>query len=127
MWGPELAKTLLAIKTTPESLGTHTFTTVWELANRDSPLTEGELALGRKYPYFGKILENEFYALPNALKALKLPTEQEKRRQDLTDFEKVFGPESDKAKEYRRMVKDLEAFEKRMEQAKRSESRKKET
>jgi hypothetical protein len=105
IFGPEWTKTFLAINSTPESSGAFAFNIVWELANRESPLTESELAMGSKDPYFGKIIEQDFHALPSALKALKLPTERERRRQTLRDFEKAWGPESDRAKKYRRRAR----------------------
>jgi hypothetical protein len=119
---PELTKRMLEKYQTPENLASVEFARVWELAHRDSPLTEAEMAVGRKHPYLGRILEQEFHALPNAWNALKLPTEKESRRQHLRDLEKLVGPESNRAKSFRQKIEKIEALEKQIEKL---ESRKK--
>jgi len=46
-------------------------------ALRTTPLTDSEQKMMAKYPYFGGVIENEFFALPRALKALELKPSSE--------------------------------------------------
>jgi hypothetical protein len=75
----ELAKLIAATNETPEAYGAFVFGALWAQLTRSTALTEKERGMSHRFPYFGKVVEREFYGFANARRDLQISTTEEKK------------------------------------------------